>query len=80
MIAKEIDREGLPVAQITSMTMLAHQTGANRIIAGIEIQYPCGNPKLPEEADKALRREIVTCALKALQTDVNKPTIFVPNV
>ena len=80
MIDKEIERQGVPVALITSMVSMAKQMGAKRIINGIRIPHPCGDPELPEESDRALRQGIVECALKALQTDVDSPTIFVPNV
>jgi glycine reductase len=71
----------MPVAFITAMAMLAKQFGANRIIAtGTKIPHPCGDPNLPAEGDKALRREIVKCALGALETDVEGPTVLVPNV
>ena len=66
------------MAVITTMTMLAKQTGASRTIAGKKIPHPCGDPTLAEEADRALRREIVMYALKALQTEVSDPTVFVP--
>ena len=68
------------MAIVTAMTMLAKQIGANRIITGVKIPHPCGDPTLPEEADLALRREIVNRALGALQTDVSNPTVFVPDV
>ena len=80
MIVREIERVGVPVVQITTMSMLAKQIGANRIVTGVKILHPCGDPGLPEDADRALRREIVKCALSALQTDVDGPTIFVPDV
>ncbi len=66
------------MAIVTTMTMLAKQTGASRIVAGKKIPHPCGDPTLAEEADRALRREIVGCALKALQSEVSGPTAFVP--
>ena len=62
------------------MSMLAKQIGTNRIVTGTKIPHPCGDPDLPEEADRNLRREIVKCALKALQTEVNSPTIFTPDI
>ncbi len=80
MIAKEIEREGIPVALITAMTMVGKQTGANRIVTGTNIPHPCGDPSFPPEADRALRREIVKCAFCAIQTDVDGPTIFEPEV
>lgn len=80
MIVKEIEREGIPVAFITAMTMVGKQIGANRIVTGTKIPHPCGDPNLPPADDEALRREIIKCALSTLQTDVGGPTVFVPNV
>ena len=79
-MAKEIEREGMPVALITPMSLLGQQAGANRVISGVRVPVPCGDPGLSPEADLAVRREIVKTALKALQTDVEGPTIFVPNI
>ena len=62
------------------MSAMGNQLGANRVITGTKIPHPCGDPTLSPEADKALRREIVNCALTALQTDVDGPTIFAPEV
>lgn len=67
------------MAYITAMSMMAKQLGANRVVTGTKIPHPCGDPSLPPEADKALRREIVNCAMTALQSDVDGRTIFVPD-
>jgi len=80
VLAKEIERAGIPVTQITTMTILGQQIGANRIVAGRKVIHPCGDPELSEDADLALRLEIVKTALGALQTEVDEPTIFKPNV
>ena len=80
MIAKEIEREGIPVAHITALTILGKQVGAKRIVAGTKISHPCGDPGLPMDDELALRGKIVESALKAIQTDVDGPTIFVPIV
>lgn len=61
------------------MTMVGKQLGANRVVNGVKIPHPCGDPNLPAESDLALRREIVKCALHALQTKVSGPTVFVPD-
>jgi hypothetical protein len=44
----------------------------------VQVQHPCGDPKLPEEADRDLSRRIVLAALSALQTPVTEPTLFDP--
>ena len=81
MIAKEIERVGIPVGLITPMFSMAKQQRVNRIIMGVRIPNPCGDPDLSEEADLALRREIVRTALRAIQTDVSGITVFdVPQI
>ena len=60
----------MPAALVTAMTSIALKVGANRIVAGVRIPYPLGDPTLPAEREKALRRGIVTKALQALKTEV----------
>jgi hypothetical protein len=48
------------------------------VVRGVQVQHPCGDPKLPEEADRDLSRRIVLAALSALQTPVTEPTLFDP--
>jgi betaine reductase len=66
---------GIPVAVITALPPLAMQAGANRVVQGVKIEHVCGDPGLPPEADRALRRRIVERALTALSTDVQQPTL-----
>jgi glycine reductase len=66
---------GIPVAVISALPPLAMQAGANRVVQGVKIEHVCGDPGLPPEADRALRRRIVEQALKALGTDVQQPTL-----
>ncbi len=80
MITREIERAGLPIVQITAMSMLAKQFGVSRIVTGTGIPHPCGDPGLSPEADLSIRREIVETALRALQTNVGEPTVFTPKV
>ena len=80
MIAKEIEKEGIPVAYITAMATMGTQLKANRVITGIKIPHPCGDPNLPKEADLALRKDIIRTSLEALQTEVSGPTNFIPSV
>ena len=62
------------------MAALAKQMKSNRIVVGTKIPHPCGDPNLPIEADRALRREIVRTALRVLQTEVSGPTVVVPDI
>ena len=80
MIAREIDKAGIPVAHITAMSMMSKQLGVNRVVNGVMVPHPCGDPNLPAKSDKDLRRELVKCAISAIQTEVSAPQIFIPDV
>jgi glycine/betaine/sarcosine/D-proline reductase family selenoprotein B len=61
------------------MFPVAQQVRATRIVKGVSIPHPCGDPSLPPELDARLRKQIVETALRALETDVKEPTVFSPN-
>jgi glycine reductase len=75
-LAKEIDRVGLPVVHIATIVPISLTVGANRIVPGVAIPYPLGNPELPKGEEVELRLNIVKKALSALQTDVQKQKVF----
>ena len=77
-MSKEFEKAGLPVALISAMFPVAQQVRANRIVKGVSIPHPCGDPNLSKELDARLRREIIRTALKALESDVEAPTVFSP--
>ncbi|MBW2031345.1 MAG: glycine/betaine/sarcosine/D-proline family reductase selenoprotein B [Deltaproteobacteria bacterium] len=68
MIAKELERAGIPTVQISTMTPIAIMVGANRVIRGAGIVHPVGNVELDPKEERVLRREIVLKALRALET------------
>jgi len=80
VIAKEIERLNIPVSAITAISLLVKQTGASRVVAGVKVPNPCGDPELPPESDRTLRKELISCALDALQAEIKEPTIFTPRV
>ena len=65
-MVKEIERAGIPVVHICTVTPISMTVGANRIVPAIAIPHPLGNPALDQEEEKKLRRQIVEKALKAL--------------
>ena len=75
-MVKELERAGLPVVHICTVTPISLTVGANRIVPAIAIPHPLGNPALTKEEEKALRRKLVLKALKALETEVSDQTIF----
>ena len=75
-MVKEVERAGLPVVHICTVTPISMTVGANRIVPAIAIPHPLGNPALEKSEEKALRRHIVEKALEALTTEVDGQTIF----
>lgn len=75
-MVKEIERAGIPVVHICTVTPISMTVGANRIVPAIAIPHPLGNPALTLEEEKEIRRNILNKALKALQTEVEDQTIF----
>ena len=76
-MVKEIERAGLPVVHICTVTPISLTVGANRIVPAIAIPHPLGNPSLPADEEKELRRRLVKKALHALETPVDGQKVFV---
>ena len=75
-MVKEVERAGIPVVHICTVTPISMTVGANRIVPAVAIPYPLGNPELSIEEETQLRRKIVLTALNALTTPVDDQTIF----
>ena len=68
-MVKEIERAGIPVVHMCTVTPISMTVGANRIVPTIAIPHPLGNPALSLEEEKAIRRKLVERALEALTTE-----------
>ena len=75
-MVKEIERAGIPVVHVCTVTPISITVGANRIVPAIAIPHPLGNPALTPEEEYNLRKKIVNRALEALTTEVKDQTIF----
>ena len=76
-MVREIERvAGIPVVEIATIVPIMLTVGANRIIPGVAIPHPVGNPSLGPEEDKKTRRRLLECAFKALCTEISEQTIF----
>ncbi len=69
----------IPVAQISAVPMIPLSVGAHRVVHGISVEHVCGEPELSVERDHALMLRITQAALRALETEVDKPTLFEPS-
>ena len=61
---------------MASIVPISLTVGANRIVPAVAIPHPLGNPALPEDEERELRLNLVKKALRALQTKVEKQTVF----
>jgi len=76
-MVREIERvAGIPVVQIATIVPIMLTVGANRIIPGVAIPHPTGDPAKGPEEDKKIRREMLERSLKALCTEISEQTIF----
>jgi len=64
------------VVHACTVTPISLTVGANRIVPTVAIPFPFGNPTLPADEEKALRRQLVEKTLEALTTEVTGQTIF----
>ena len=75
-MVKEIERYGIPIIHMATITTISQSVGANRIVPTVAIPYPVGNPDLPLEDERKLRYSMVERAVNALATEVDGPTQF----
>jgi len=76
-MTREIERvANIPVVQIATIVPIMLTVGANRIVPGVAIPHPVGDPQKGEEADHAIRRRLLLKALDAMQTEIHEQTIF----
>ena len=76
MMVKEIEKSGMPVVHMVNMVPVAKGIGSNRIVKTYGISFPMNDPEAAPEEQRRQRYELVGRALKALNTDVDGPTVF----
>lgn len=66
-MANEIERAGVPVVLITTLVDLAKNLGVNRIVRGVAISSPTGDPTRSEAEEVEVRRDLLDQAFVLLQ-------------
>jgi glycine reductase len=61
---------------VTALPTIATMIGANRVVRGVAITNPFGDPQRSSAGETALRRRIVERALEMLETDVEPGTVW----
>lgn len=75
-MVKEIERYGIPIIHMATITTISESVGANRIVPTVAIPYPVGNPDLSSDDENKLRRNLLDRAMNAFSNEVEGPTIF----
>lgn len=66
------------MAVISALYSIGLNQGAPRVVRGSRIEHVCGDPTLAPDEDRALGERIVATALRAVSTNVTRPTLFDP--
>jgi glycine reductase len=61
---------------ISALGPVAADLGANRVVRGIKIPHPCGDPSLDLAGDHDLRVRLVRGSLKAIATSLDQAALF----
>ena len=64
------------MVHVATIVPISLTVGANRIVPAVAIPYPLGNPELSRDEERELRLNLVKKALRALQTEIEKQTVF----
>jgi betaine reductase len=67
---------GIPTVFITALPTIAQMVGANRIVRGVAITHPTGDPSLLAGDELALRVRILDRAVDMLAADVSPRTVW----
>ena len=66
-MTKEIQRAGIPVVHVTTLTKISAGIGATRQHRSHSVHHVFGNPSLPHDKEVDYRREMVEKALSLLE-------------
>jgi betaine reductase len=61
---------------VTALPTIAQMVGANRVLRGVSITHPTGDPSLASGDELELRTRLVGRALEMLGTDVEPRTVW----
>jgi glycine reductase len=61
---------------VTALPTIAQMVGTNRILRGVAITHPTGDPSLGLDEELALRRRLLERALEMLAADVGPGTVW----
>lgn len=66
MLQKEIEKVGIPAVLVTALPPTARMMGTSRVVEGVRVTSPVGDPGVSAAAEKSIRQDIVERCLAAL--------------
>jgi glycine reductase complex component B subunit gamma len=72
VLEKEFERAGIPAVLVTALLPVARTLHVNRLVAGVGITHPLGDPLVSRAEEKAIRRRILDKALDMLAQPVGE--------
>ena len=76
MLEKEIERAGIPTAQICTIVPIAQTVRANRIVKAIAIPHPVGVLGKSKEEEENIRTMVVKHAIEAITSPVDTQLVI----
>lgn len=70
-IALALEKQGIPVVQVTNLNRIAEDIGVRRVVKGVHVCYPFGDPLVSEQMELVNRRSLVQKALEKLLENDN---------
>jgi glycine/betaine/sarcosine/D-proline reductase family selenoprotein B len=67
---------GIATVFVTALPTIGQMVGANRVLRGVSITHPTGDPSLAVGDEHRLRRRIVERALEMLEAEVEPRTVW----
>ena len=71
-----IERAGIPAVVVTALPTIAAMGGANRIVRGVAVAHPTGDPERSPADELIFRRRLVERAVELLATPVSTPMVW----
>jgi glycine/betaine/sarcosine/D-proline reductase family selenoprotein B len=75
-MARALEEEGIPVAQLCTMVNVALGIGSSRVVPSRSVLYPTGDPELDIKGEQRLRRRLLEKALEAVRNPIAEATVF----
>lgn len=76
-MVKQIEElTGKPVVQCATIVPIMLTVGANRMVPGVAIPHPVGDPSKNEKEEYELRKSLVLRALNAATIEIKEQTVF----